>query len=219
MDGQDSTVGINVRKLREARGLSQAELASEMTKRGLPGFHPQTITKIEKGVRSVKLVEGVPLADILGAEAGDLLKTSEAAVSSAAFQRLIGEHVQEIEHICWQIALNRDLLVVEQEKLRWVLEDSEVISAPEGLVAAARESLEVTPQSALAAGNPLRPKSRNAESGATAAELGLLVGGMAVKPQPDARDRHGKGVSVDTKHGRALSTVKDMIDHGKHPEA
>lgn len=89
MENNDATVGSNLRRLREARGLSQAELAEALTEAGLPGFHPQTITKIEKGVRAVKLIEGVPMARLLGVEPEALVAASAAAVSSAALHRAV----------------------------------------------------------------------------------------------------------------------------------
>ncbi len=48
--------------------MSQAELAERMTAHGLPGFYPQTITKIEAGTRDLKFREGLVMAEILGVD-------------------------------------------------------------------------------------------------------------------------------------------------------
>lgn len=58
--------------LRERLGLSQAQLAAAVTDAGVTGWFPQTVTKVEQGVRSVKLVEGLALAQCLGVEPVEL---------------------------------------------------------------------------------------------------------------------------------------------------
>lgn len=73
---QDETVGRNVRLFRERMGLSQAELAREMTDAGMDGFYPQTVLKVEKGTRSLKLVEGIFMAQLLGVTADELYEPS-----------------------------------------------------------------------------------------------------------------------------------------------
>jgi len=61
----DDQVGRNVKQLREALGMSQAEVAEGMTKDGCAGFYPQTILKVEKGTRSLKFTEADSLARVL----------------------------------------------------------------------------------------------------------------------------------------------------------
>ena len=61
----DEPIARNIRRLRELRGMSQADLADALKDRGVPGMHPQTITKIEAGTRAVKLTEGLVLAEVL----------------------------------------------------------------------------------------------------------------------------------------------------------
>lgn len=53
--------------------MSQAALAQAMEKRGIAGIYPQTILKVEKGVRSLRFTEGLALAKILGVEPEDLM--------------------------------------------------------------------------------------------------------------------------------------------------
>lgn len=135
MENNDETVGRNLRRLREARGLSQAELAQALTDAGLPGFHPQTITKIEKGVRAVKLVEGVPLARILGVEPEALLETSASALSSAALHRAVDKLIFTAGVAHAEISSGVDHLLKARAELEALITD-----AREGLGVEKRES-------------------------------------------------------------------------------
>jgi transcriptional regulator with XRE-family HTH domain len=58
-------VGANLQLHRKAKGYSQSDLAGQLEQRGLP-FQQQTILKIEKGARPLKLEEAYVIADILG---------------------------------------------------------------------------------------------------------------------------------------------------------
>ena len=56
-----------MRELREKKGWSQGDLATELSSRGL-SLHRQTIQKIEAGTRPLKLDEADLIADALGAD-------------------------------------------------------------------------------------------------------------------------------------------------------
>jgi transcriptional regulator with XRE-family HTH domain len=64
-------VGANLQLHRKAKGYSQSDLAGMLEQRGLP-FQQQTILKIEKGTRPLKLKEAYVIADILGIELSSL---------------------------------------------------------------------------------------------------------------------------------------------------
>jgi transcriptional regulator with XRE-family HTH domain len=64
-------VGANLQLHRKAKGYSQSDLAGLLEQRGLP-FQQQTILKIEKGARPLKLEEASVIADILGIEMSSL---------------------------------------------------------------------------------------------------------------------------------------------------
>jgi transcriptional regulator with XRE-family HTH domain len=64
-------VGANLQLHRKAKGYSQSDLAGMLEQRGLP-FQQQTILKIEKGTRPLKLEEAYVIADILGIELSSL---------------------------------------------------------------------------------------------------------------------------------------------------
>jgi transcriptional regulator with XRE-family HTH domain len=61
----DRNIAANVRAYREARGISQEDLAQQMTDRGF-GFSQATIWKIESAQRPVRASELMALADSLG---------------------------------------------------------------------------------------------------------------------------------------------------------
>lgn len=56
--------GARVRELREAKGMSQADLAEAMTQRGVR-WHQTTVAKSEKGQRPIRLDEAALLAELL----------------------------------------------------------------------------------------------------------------------------------------------------------
>jgi transcriptional regulator with XRE-family HTH domain len=70
--GSDETVGFNIRTLREAADLSQADLAQRLTEAGVPGVYQTTVSKIESGERSLRFSEGVEIAYILKVAPRDL---------------------------------------------------------------------------------------------------------------------------------------------------
>jgi transcriptional regulator with XRE-family HTH domain len=57
---------VNLKRLREARGWSQNELATRMRADGWPSFRQTTISRLEKGEQSVRIGEARALAAILG---------------------------------------------------------------------------------------------------------------------------------------------------------
>lgn len=61
---EDERIGERIKELRLEEGLSQAELAERMSALGV-SMQQQTILKIEKGTRSLKLAEAAALASCL----------------------------------------------------------------------------------------------------------------------------------------------------------
>lgn len=61
----DEAFASSLRARREAKGLTQEDLAKHMASRGFD-FHQQTIYKIEKGARRVTVGEAVSLAEAVG---------------------------------------------------------------------------------------------------------------------------------------------------------
>lgn len=61
----DELMGANIQRYRTAAGLSQAELAETLSESG-EQMHQQTIQKIEKGARPLRLSEALRIAGVLG---------------------------------------------------------------------------------------------------------------------------------------------------------
>ena len=102
--------------LRQAKGLSQAELAQRLTESG-GSFQQQTILKVEKGTRPLRFEEanhvaaalGVPMSELLGPSAmaqllrirnqkSRLLARKRALVAELAQVEQDIEHTQRLEH-------------------------------------------------------------------------------------------------------------------------
>ena len=81
-------VGTNLQLHRKAKGYSQSDLAGLLEQRGLP-FQQQTILKIEKGSRPLKLEEAFVIADVLGVELSSLTEQfGNEAIAAAATEIL-----------------------------------------------------------------------------------------------------------------------------------
>ena len=74
-------------ELRTAK-MSQTELARQLNVRGLP-FHQQTVQRIEKGERPLRLNEAHAIAEILGSDPADMARTITS--DEQELQHAIGE--------------------------------------------------------------------------------------------------------------------------------
>jgi transcriptional regulator with XRE-family HTH domain len=92
--------GENVRRNRERKGMSQAELATEMAERGWP-WHQSTVFKIEHAERRTDAYEVHDLAAILGVPM-DRLFWAGAEASETAFV----EEIAAILHREWNETAN-----------------------------------------------------------------------------------------------------------------
>lgn len=73
----DERFAASVKRLREAKGWSQGELAKRMTNAGFDGFHQTTISRIEKGERPVRIGEARGLARVLESLVGIMIAPPE----------------------------------------------------------------------------------------------------------------------------------------------
>lgn len=80
-------IGENLQRFRKASGMSQADLAAELTRRGLP-FQQQTILKIEKGARPLRGDELAIVAELVGVDVRVILEYSDAEEVAAATAQL-----------------------------------------------------------------------------------------------------------------------------------
>ena len=88
---------VRVRRERERRDWSQAELAKMLMHKGIHSMYPTTVAKIESGERSVRIDEATALADIFDVSVDALLGRSASferdrlyAVRDAALQAQSG---------------------------------------------------------------------------------------------------------------------------------
>lgn len=71
---EDSLFAAAVKRLRETRGLSQAQLAERLRELGNANFHPTTIGRIESGARGVRLAEARAIAVALDSNVSDMVQ-------------------------------------------------------------------------------------------------------------------------------------------------
>lgn len=88
----DQRLGLNVRTLRELKGLSQRAIAEKMRQRG-HSWHQQTVLKAEAGTRPVRFAEAVDLAAILHTSL-DRLTWAPAEARAADLLHMRGRQVR-----------------------------------------------------------------------------------------------------------------------------
>lgn len=114
-------VGANLQLHRKAKGYSQSDLAELLAHRGLP-FQQQTILKVEKGTRPLKLAEAFAIAQILDIDLGALTEqfTNETIAASATE---ILQRTSVIARFKKGLAETREKhRQSEEETLRWIEE-------------------------------------------------------------------------------------------------
>lgn len=94
----EETVAKNVRWLREARGLSQQQLGSDLARHGF-GMHYTTVAQLEVGARPLRLNEVAAIAahfevpiEALWQDAGDVLNESVVAAQAAEAEQMAADY-------------------------------------------------------------------------------------------------------------------------------
>jgi transcriptional regulator with XRE-family HTH domain len=168
-----------MRILREARKMSQTDLARELKARGLP-FHQQTVQRIEMGERPLRLDEAFLIARVLNADVTTMTTTSSPAAREvrSAVDRLrarsatrgvdmgedIGEWAEDVEAFVL-IIIERlpadagspaDLDAVTRWAMAWAIK---TLQAYEALLEAWRQMLQIGGQEepAYLANDPAAP--------------------------------------------------------------
>ena len=75
----DETIARNVKLARERAGLSQVELAAQLTEAGIAGMHQTTIARIESGQRVLRLAEALALARFFEYQLEDWVESPASA--------------------------------------------------------------------------------------------------------------------------------------------
>lgn len=133
----DETIGRNIRRLREEKALSQAELADSLLQQGIRGMHPQTITKLESGSRALKFNEAIALAAVLGVSIGELalLASWEEGALADLDVKIARAHFRRSRASDYRVMLEDQALAVQGELERAREEDRVAGEAYAGLLA------------------------------------------------------------------------------------
>ncbi|MGI5232887.1 helix-turn-helix domain-containing protein [Actinoallomurus sp. CA-142502] len=150
----DERFADNIRTRREMMGLSQTEVAERMSKEFGHPFHQQTVAKIEKGSRSVRLGEAVALARILDTNVDLLAFPSRAALDARELfimSRKAGELYKKlVDESKELLTLQADLGSRVGMATRRDYYDGDHKLRVERNLRMARNALELTPDAALA---------------------------------------------------------------------
>jgi transcriptional regulator with XRE-family HTH domain len=121
----DQHIGANLALLRKAKGYSQSDLALLLEQHGLP-FQQQTILKIEKGARPLKLQEALTVAEVLDADLAALTQTygndAIAAVAAEILQRAAAINRMRKSREEYREKLRRDDEDFERTMVQWTRE-------------------------------------------------------------------------------------------------
>ena len=85
---RDELIGANLALLREAKGYRQSDLAERLQELGLSQMHQNTISRIEKGERPLRLSEAEDIAKALGMPLWNLTAHREVARVSVLLQEI-----------------------------------------------------------------------------------------------------------------------------------
>lgn len=97
----DANVGRNAQRVRSIAGLSQTQVAQAMSQRG-HSWQQQTVLKVERGSRPLRLSEAADLADFMGVEVRDLYDRRDHELLAAArvlddLVSTLGASIREVE--------------------------------------------------------------------------------------------------------------------------
>ena len=148
----DQSFAANLRALREKAGMSQKDLATAMSKRGVP-WHQQTVGRIEAGQQQVRFAEAVEAAAVLKTSLDRLTWTSqEASVAILLDQSIARTEIAYKQIAGWtriMLFAQRQLETTAGEAERASFHDSDRIK---GRVREARDVLDLIPEEAVETG-------------------------------------------------------------------
>jgi transcriptional regulator with XRE-family HTH domain len=124
-DPFDAHFAANMTRLREAAGISQAEMVQKLRECGWTNVHPTTISRIEKRERPVRLNEATRIASVLGQNLSRMLAPPDRAGVEEELDRAI-ERVTESynrigEAVFW-LTTDRSVLRAKLAEFRAVVD-------------------------------------------------------------------------------------------------
>jgi transcriptional regulator with XRE-family HTH domain len=161
-ESADSRLGMNVRRLRDKKGMTQAALAEAMTERGWQ-WHQSTVARVESGQQSVRFAEAEALIQILGTTLDMLTLHSEEGAEMHFAAACNGRLRASWTNARIAIAQLEDARAALQKGLkRW--QDSQYERVRKSAAGLAEELEDCTVESAVAEGIAL---SKHEASGAS----------------------------------------------------
>lgn len=155
----DAMVGENLRRLRTAKAVSQSELAKRLEQRGLP-FRQQTVVKIEKGQRPLRLREAHEIASVLDLNIDDLVMESYERDDAA----LLVAHTTELI-VRWDALQEATRNLVNQLNiLAWTVDRVADSGIPKHLLDEAFTYLQVDPMKVVVAGIEAAERLKHAQA-------------------------------------------------------
>ncbi|WP_402843721.1 helix-turn-helix domain-containing protein [Microbacterium sp. GXS0129] len=140
----DQNIGRNMRAQREQLGISQSELARQLTDIGIAGMHQTTIARIESGSRSLRAAEAIAVARVLNVSI-DQLAQSKELVRMRWWVTILMERVARFHESARQLVQER-VLVASQMDIRFPLDADRIFIreqlAKAGVDMAAYEAVE-----------------------------------------------------------------------------
>ena len=91
-----SVFGANMRRMREARGWSQSELARQLQERGWPKYSQVAVSRTEEDARTVRLDEAIAIARIFERRVDDLLDPKSVVDAWARLRVLMDDHSDNV---------------------------------------------------------------------------------------------------------------------------
>ncbi|UYB35487.1 helix-turn-helix transcriptional regulator [Arthrobacter koreensis] len=141
--------GANMRRLREARGWKQSELARRMQSHGWPKYSQVAVSRTEEGTRAVRLDEAIALGELLGAGLLKLVTppdegrvVDELAFSLERVERTQSQVVRTLETLARQCNELEDAVAKAEEQAEKGWSTDQVAQTASDLVALARKWLQ-----------------------------------------------------------------------------
>lgn len=104
---EDERFRLTVKRLREQRGWSQAQLAEKLRDQGFSQFHPTTVSRVEKGDRAVRL-----------AEARAFAKAFDRTVSEMLVDETSGAYRDQLLHELDDLWVERNAILAAANKAK-----------------------------------------------------------------------------------------------------
>lgn len=114
----------NMARARESRGWSLNEVSRQLKERGLTGFHPATVARVEKGERQIRLDEAPVIAGLFEATVDQMMLPPDRFEGFLTYSRLASEYIAK--SVALQKAakayeeMRREVLAYVEDQQQWL---------------------------------------------------------------------------------------------------